>query len=204
MRDEKTRDPMSTAPVPLWLISILLGLLVWGAWYIVRNAGSFDPRVYFPYHSLAEVVEMQPPQNEESDLLQKGERLFRDYCAVCHMNDGTGNPVNGCPPLVGSEWVAAPGVERLVRIVSKGLSGPVEVRGQVYDTGTMGAIGDQMPGDDNQKVENIAAILSYVRRRFAGDSGVVQPGTVAAIRSQIAVHSNNFTADELLLVPQFR
>jgi hypothetical protein len=93
-------------------------------------------------------------------------------------------------------------VGRLVRIVSKGLTGPIEVRGKIYDTGTMGAIGDQMPGDGDQKAENIAAITSYIRKVFGGGARLVRPEEVAAIRAQIALHKENFTAYELKSIPE--
>jgi len=192
----------STEPVPVWLMVSLYLLLFWAAVYFDRHSGWFDPHVYAPYRSLEEVMQMQPPKNDESDFVFKGQKLFHDNCAVCHQDSGAGNPANGCPPLAGSEWVAAPGVGRLVRIISKGLAGPVEVRGRIYDTGTMGAIGDQMPGDENQKAENIAAIISYIRKDFGGGAGPVRPDEVAVIRAQIAGRTASYTAEELKLITE--
>jgi mono/diheme cytochrome c family protein len=192
----------STGAAPVWLMVMLYLLLFWGMVYFDQHSGWFDSRIYAPYRSLEEVVMMQPPKDDDSDLLFKGQRLFQANCAVCHMDNGAGNPVNGCPPLAGSEWVAAPGAGRLVRIISKGLTGPIEVRGKLYDTGTMGAIGDQMPGDEMEKAENIAAIISYIRKVFGGGARLVRPNEVAAIREQIVRHQENFTAHELKSIPE--
>jgi mono/diheme cytochrome c family protein len=191
----------SNHPIPIWLKVVVLVLLCWGIRYVYQFRGSFDPHVYLPYRSLAEVIQMQPPRDAEWDFFSEGERLFHGNCAICHMANGAGNPANGCPPLAGSEWVAAPGAGRLVRIISKGLTGPIQVRDKVYDTGTMLAIGDQMPGDEHQKARNIAAIITFIRKNFGGGAGPVRPEQVAAIRAQIAGHSASFTPDELKSVP---
>jgi mono/diheme cytochrome c family protein len=189
-------------PVPVWLMVLLFVLLFWGMVYFDRNSGWFDVRVYSPYRSLDEVARMQPATSDESEFLSKGQLLFHDNCAVCHMDNGVGNPANGCPPLAGSEWVAARGSGRLVRIVSKGLTGAVEVSDKIYNTGTMGAIGDQMPGGERAKSENIAAILSYIRKTFGEGAKPVRADEVATIRAQISGRKESYTSDELKLVPE--
>src|SRR5258708_7803704 len=148
--------------VPVWLIILLFLLLYWAMVYFDEHAAWFNEQVYAPYRTIDQVIAFQPPSGE-GDFIQKGKQLYSLNCAVCHMEGGTGNPANGCPPLMGSEWVSAPGPGRIIRIVSKGATGPIEVSGKVWSTGTMLSIGDQMPGDEKQKAENIAAIIAYVR-----------------------------------------
>jgi len=118
------------------------------------------------------------------------------------MENGSGNPGNGCPPLVGSEWVKNPGPGRIVRIVSKGLTGPIEVKGQVYSTGTMLPIGDQLEGDERKKSEDIAAIVSYVRKTFGNVGKLVTPEQVLAVRGQIKDRTTNFSPDEVKDTPE--
>jgi len=79
---------------------------------------------------------------------------------------------------------------------------PVLGIGGPRDTGTMGATGDQMPGDEMEKAENIAAIISYIRKVFGGGARLVRPNEVAAIREQVARHKENFTAYELKSIPE--
>ena len=43
---------------------------------------------------------------------------------MCHQPTGLGLP-NMFPPLAGSDWVTAPGPERLIRIVLHGFQGPI-------------------------------------------------------------------------------
>jgi len=188
--------------VPVWIIILLLLLIYWGMLYFDQHSGWFNQDVYPPYHSIAEVESFQIPKGEDDALVLKGKQLFSLTCAVCHMETGIGNPANGCPPLIGSEWVAAPGSGRIVRIVSKGLTGPIEVKGQVYSTGTMLPIGDQMPGDEKEKAESIAAIISYVRKTFGNNAKGVKPDYVGSIRSQIKDHVASYTVDELKTVPE--
>src|SRR5262245_32175612 len=106
------------APVPVWLLILLFVLLYWGMVYFDQRGAWFDQRVYTPYMSFVQQSEMWPKSNDDA-IFAKGKAIFNLNCAVCHMETGVGNPANGCPPLVGSEWVTTPGPGRLVRIISK-------------------------------------------------------------------------------------
>src|SRR5262249_55076598 len=156
----------------------------------------FDQQVYTPYTSFTEIDRMWPKSGDE-DFLRRGKKIFSDYCAVCHMETGVGNPANGCPPLVGSEWVMTPGPGRLVRIVTKGPIGPIQVKGQTYN-GTMTPIGDSLPGDERQKAEGTAALVSYVRKTFGNIPKVTTTEQVLPIRAQIKDRTAPFTEQELM------
>ncbi len=196
-------EPSATfATVPIWLFMVMLLLLYWGAVYFDREGGWFSASVYRPYRDLEQVVAMQPSAGPEEELIRRGKVLFTANCAVCHMESGVGNPANGCPPLDGSEWLRAPGVGRLVRFVSKGLTGPIEVKGQTWSTGAMLPIGDQLPGSEEEKDDKIAAILSYVRYVFGGKAPPVAPATVTAIRAEIKNNSGPFHVRDILQIPE--
>ena len=199
---EGTEPRVGRAAVPVWLIILLFVMVYWGMVYFDLHGAWFNPEVYAPYRSRPELEAMQPRQDDNAELFLKGKQMFSLTCAVCHMETGVGNPANGCPPLVGSEWVTAPGPGRITRIVSKGLIGPLEVKGQSYGTGTMLPIGDQLPGDEKEKAESIAAIISYVRKAFGNVPVAVKPEQVQAIREEIKGHSAPFTATELKAVPE--
>jgi mono/diheme cytochrome c family protein len=187
--------------VPIWMFIVLFLLLYWGMVYFDQRSGWFNEQVYAPYHSLEELTAYQPV-NDAAGFLLKGKKLFQDNCAVCHMDTGIGNPGNGCPPLVGSDWVAAKGPGRLIRIISKGAQGPIEVGGKPFPGGTMLAIGDQMPGDEDQKAQNIAAIISYIRDTFGNKASPVTPEKVKAVRTEIKDRNTNYSPQELKSAPE--
>jgi mono/diheme cytochrome c family protein len=190
-----------TRPVPVWLFVLLFLLLYWAMVYFDLHGAWFNQEVYAPYHSFEQVAAFQPVSGIQ-EFVQKGKALYSVNCAVCHMDGGIGNPANGCPPLMGSEWVAAPGPGRIIRIVSKGATGPIEVSGKTYSGGTMLAIGDQMPGDEKQKAENIAAIISYIRQTFGNKASPVTPEEVAAVREQIKKKTSYYSPEDLKAAPQ--
>jgi len=198
---DSTEPQAGRRPVPIWLMFLPFPLGYWGMVYFDQQSGWFDKNVYEPYGSTEELLVMQPPAPGGEQLVL-GKKLFHDNCAVCHMDTGTGNPGNGCPPLAASEWVSAAGPARIVRIVSKGLTGPIQVKGQTWSTGTMLAIGDQLPGDEKEKSEKIAAIISYIRNEFGNKASSITPEKVAAIRAKIATRTSNFTPTEVSATPE--
>jgi len=195
-------EPRATRrPVPIWLFILLFLLLYWAMVYFDQRSGWFAEQVYVPFESVQQVVLYQPPSGD-ADFIRQGKQLYSFYCSACHMETGAGNPGNGCPPLDGSEWVSAPGPGRIIRLVSKGGQGAIEVKGTVYSTGTMLAIGDQMVGDEKKKAENIAAILSYIRKTFGKNASLVTPEQVAKVRTEIKDHSGYFSPEELKAAPE--
>ena len=188
--------------MPVWPISLMLALLFLGAWYFDLYGGWFEAKVYAPYSSVADVQRFQPNTDPNASFIAQGKKLFSDNCAVCHMETGVGNPGNGCPPLVDSEWVKHPATDRMIMIISKGLSGPITVNGKVYNTGVMLGVGDSLPGDEKEKSAKIAAITSYVRKQFGNIPAVVKPEQAEAVRASFKDRGPvNFTAEDLLKVP---
>src|SRR5690606_23311679 len=66
------------------------------------------------------------------DQIKAGQALFAGTCSTCHMPDGKGMP-GVFPPLAGSDWLGR-GNDELIRIVLNGLSGPIKVSGQDYNS----------------------------------------------------------------------
>ena len=192
---EAAEPQAGSQAVPVWLLVSILVLVYWGLVYFDQNGGWFSRQVYGPYHSVEEVGGWWPP-DEGGAFLAKGQLLFKNNCAICHMETGVGNPVNGCPPLVGSEWVKAAGPNRLIRLASVGASGPIEVGGKPYN-GTMLPVGNQLPGDEKEKSESVAAILSYVRKTFGNIPTPIKPEQAASVREKIKDRMTPYTAEEL-------
>ena len=124
---------------------------------------------------------------------EDGAQIYSTLCGACHGPDGKG--LNGLPPLVGSEWPkGAPA--RSIKIILNGLSGPVEVAGKTY------AI-DMPPQGAVLSDEKIAAVLTYVRKTFAGGAGPVSVDEVKAVRAATAKRTTPWTAEELLKAHPF-
>ena len=117
-----------------------------------------------------------------------GASVFSSRCAACHQATGQGLP-GAFPPLAGSEFVLGDG-ERAVRIVLRGLSGPVTVKGLPFNNG-MPAWADQLSDAE------IAAVLTYVRSSFGNVAPAVTADVVAAQRAATASRTAPWMVGEL-------
>src|SRR2546429_2521591 len=200
----QTSEPTSgSAQAPVWLFVLLALLAFWGMGFLDSHGGGFQPVVYAPYKSVEELAEDQPTSKEDV-VFRKGKLIYASYCMVCHIETGLGNPANFCPPLSGSEWVLAKEPGRIIRIVSKGLTGPIQVAGKQFGAGQMFAVGDTMPEEEPQKAENIAAVLTFIRanKEWGNNASPVTVEQVSAVRKKIADRSAAWVADELLKIPE--
>jgi nitrite reductase (NO-forming) len=91
--------------------------------------------------------------------VERGKRVFMQTCFACHQPDGRGLP-GVFPPLAGSDFLKADR-ERPVRIVTKGLSGPVTVNGRAFNS----VMPAQVLTD-----QQIADVLTYVTNSW-GNTG---------------------------------
>ena len=152
--------------VPIWLIVAFGLLFYWGQVFMADNAGGFSKDVYSPYASYDEVA-MANPQDPEAKRRAEGLRVFTATCSACHQATGLGQAGN-FPPLAGSEWVLAPGANRIAHAVLYGLTGPITVKGQQFN-GTM------LSWKDTYTDDQLAAVLTYVRSQWGNNAGPVTP-----------------------------
>jgi mono/diheme cytochrome c family protein len=193
----ETRD----AVVPIWLILLTALLFFWGAVYFDDHSGWFNTKVYSPYQSFNQVQDFQPrPFGPDKEL---GRRKFEDVCAVCHGSDGRGKP-GQAPPLAGSEWVNARGINRLVRIPVLGLNGTIEVIGQQYNfpSGGMTPAAPQSARTSNFTDEQLANVLTYIRSAWGNTGSEVTEEEVKAIRDNIGNRATPMTMDEVKSLPE--
>ena len=135
-------------------------------------------------------ADAKPLTPEQRALVLRGAEFYRSSCVNCHGEDGMGVGAAG-PPLADSVWVThAP--ERLVRIILHGLSGPIEVRGETWDS-VMPGHGHHPELDD----EVMAGLLTHLRRSWGHAGRAVDPEFVATIRADTAGRSALWTAAEL-------
>ena len=134
---------------------------------------------------------VRPLSAEEQKWFEQGKELFLVSCGACHQPHGMGQE-GLAPPLVDTDWVLGP-PQRMVRIVLHGLHGPVNVKGRTYQL-DMPALG---VFDDDQ----IAGILTYVRREWGHTATPVEPELVKKIRAETEKREEAWTEAELMKIP---
>ena len=178
--------------VPLWIVLVMGCLFFWGEMFLDEHAGGFQETVYEPYHSFQEVTAALP-MDDKGAFIAKGKKVFDSTCSLCHQPNGMGKE-GTAPPLAGSDWVNNKGPNRIARIVLDGLNGPITVSGKDY---SLAMVAWKSSFNDEQ----IAAVLSYIRSQWGNKGSVIKPEQIKAIRAATASHDANWTATELLAVP---
>lgn len=134
-------------------------------------------------------------QYEEIRMYRIGQDVFlRDaHCVTCHQANGQGIP-GIYPPLAKSEWLDDD--ERLIKIVLKGLWGPIDVAGQHYDPGK--GVPPMMGFGEMLNDIELAAVLTYIRQSFGNNGELMADETVRRVRQATAGRANFYMVDELL------
>jgi mono/diheme cytochrome c family protein len=134
---------------------------------------------------------VKPLSKSELALFEKGKATYAGLCAGCHQPSGGG--MHGlAPALVDSEWVlAAP--EIAARIILHGLAGPIKV-GSVSWNLEMPPLGAALSD------EQIAGVLTYVRREWEHTASPVSPELVAKLRKEFGSRMKSWSESELRAV----
>jgi mono/diheme cytochrome c family protein len=133
-------------------------------------------------------------KGKDLDLYLEGSKIYakEGYCTTCHQSNGKGLSASGFPPLANSKWSVG-SEERLIKLVLKGLMGPMEVNGVKYS--------GQVPMTPYGGLLNdreVAAVLTYVRNSFGNKASAVDPMKVKAVRASVASKKDIYNASQLL------
>jgi len=133
----------------------------------------------------------------EKRLYDLGKEVFhRDaHCATCHQANGAG--VAGIyPPLnvAGNPWLADD--ERLIKVVLKGLWGPLELGGQRF--GPKNGVPPMLGFAGMINDEEAAGVLTYVRQSFGNNLPPVSAEQVAKVRAKTEKRSDFYMVEEIL------
>lgn len=110
---------------------------------------------------------------ELAALQATGKDVYDRVCVACHQADAKGLP-GSFPPLAGAGgFYGDP--QNMARIVTKGLSGEIEVLGSKYN-------GVMPPQEGALSDYEIAAVTTYVRTSFGNNDGMVTPDDVKAVK----------------------
>ena len=112
---------------------------------------------------------------EQSLAIHPGKVVYDRYCLACHQVDGSGVP-GMYPPLKKADWAALDD-EKLIRILLQGVSGEIEVDGEVYN--------GQMPAHHFLTDQQVSNVLTYLRSQYGNISKQITPGEVGSIRNTI-------------------
>jgi len=147
---------------------------------LASRAGAVLARIEWPGKPGA-AAPIVPLTADEQNRFDAGREVYRNICQGCHQPDGRGQD-RVAPPLVGSALtLAAPGIP--ARILLHGKDGPM---------GLMPPIGFTLND------EQIASVLTYVRREWGQGGSPVDPATVKSVRDQNASRTRPWTHDELM------
>ena len=127
--------------------------------------------------SLAPMQGDTPVQAIEAAALSRGEGLFVDNCAACHMNDGAGI-THVFPALMGSSAIQARKPASVVRIVLEGAAVPGAPGQTSYLA--MPAFGRKLNDQE------VADVTTYIRNAWGNRAPIVDAGFVAKSRKALA------------------
>jgi nitrite reductase (NO-forming) len=106
---------------------------------------------------------------------ERGKQVYMGVCFACHMPDGKGLP-NVFPPLAGSDYLLADR-DRAIRIVLKGLMGPVTVNGATFNSA--------MPPQEAALTEQqIADVLTYVSTNMGNKGSAFTVDDVRRVKNE--------------------
>jgi mono/diheme cytochrome c family protein len=131
-------------------ISIVVFTLVLVSVYVLAQTGAADMKV----------------------SIQRGKKVYDQYCLACHQADGGGVPRMN-PPLQKTDYVTGE-KKRLINIVLKGLNDPIEINGEEYV--------NPMASHAHLSDQQIADVLTFIRNNFGNKAGAVSPAEVKALR----------------------
>ncbi|ODS54877.1 MAG: hypothetical protein ABS36_10495 [Acidobacteria bacterium SCN 69-37] len=149
---------------------------------IARRLSAVLGRVEWPGKPGSTVV--RPLTTAEQQRFEAGREIYGNLCIACHQATGLGED-KVAPPLAGSVMLEG-GVGRAVRILVDGKEGPV---------GLMPPLG-QVFSD-----EQIAQVLTYVRRSWGNVADPVAPAEIQRIRGQLPPRARPWTNQELAALP---
>ena len=90
-----------------------------------------------------------------------GADVYEENCEMCHEVGGVGIPEE-IPPLVGNPRIDD--LEYLARVILQGVSGPIEVGGEIYE--------EEMEGFPELSESEVAALIDYIQGGFAAPTSV--------------------------------
>lgn len=147
---------------------------------MVRLGRSVAGRLDWPGKPVP-VVSVTPLTPDEQGRFDAGAELYKNICIACHQADGRGRE-KMAPSLVGSRYVTSQDGGNVARILLGGKEGPV---------GLMPPLASALSDDQ------IAAVLTYIRREWGHTAPAVASDDVKEIRGLTKTRTRPWTDAEL-------
>jgi putative membrane-bound dehydrogenase-like protein len=148
---------------------------------LAAAARSLAGRVSWPSKPAPPAVEVVPLTPEQQKRYAQGQELYNNLCVACHQPDGQGRE-KIAPTLVNSRYVIAADAGIPTRIVLAGKEGAV---------GLMPPLGASLSD------EQIAGVLTYIRREWGHTASAVAPADVKEVRGMTASRTRPWSEDEI-------
>jgi mono/diheme cytochrome c family protein len=126
-----------------------------------------------------------PLTADQQQRFDRGREIFQNICQNCHQPDGRGMD-KVAPSLVDSTLALAPG----------------EVTARILLNGKEGSVGLMPPLGMTLTDEQVASVLTYVRREWGQTGAPVDPATVTKVRGAVGQRPRPWTNDELYALPE--
>lgn len=189
---EKEEPREGFPPLPIALLFLFAIVVFVCGIYLGEKSAGFSAFVYDPNYDPATAA--QAPARPAFDPIARGERVYAQNCAQCHQASGQGLP-GVYPPLAGASWMNDNRVMPSA-ILLNGLSGPIEVKGNLYQGNAMPAFGGLLSDRD------LGAVLTYVRQAWGNQAGPISEEQVAEARALYGSRTAPWSAEELLGLPE--
>ena len=106
-------------------------------------------------------------------VMTLGKTIYAQHCKTCHQVDGAGAQ-NMIPTLIKTDYVLG-NKARLIKILLNGMNGEITVNGDIYS--------NEMPSQKKLTDNEIAAVLTYVRKSFGNKASAVTVSEVKTVRA---------------------
>lgn len=155
---------LGTLPTVMIIVTLAVGVLV-VPWMLLRGIHRSDASKELVADSIAERDHVA------------GAKIYTRSCAGCHEARGQGRK-GRFPTLVDSPWLIED-KETPIRLLLLGVTGPMEVHGELYDS-LMPNMGVTLSDRE------IAQVLSFARSSFGNEASPVTEDEVAKVRASLA------------------
>jgi mono/diheme cytochrome c family protein/glucose/arabinose dehydrogenase len=145
-----------------------------------RRATAVLERVGWPGKAGMATATAAPLTPAEQQRFDAGQVIYKTVCEACHQPDGRGRE-KLAPSLVGSELAL----------------GPDGIPARILINGKEGSVGLMPPLGGGMTDEQVADVLTFVRRSWGQTAPAVAPASVGAIRAQVAGRTRPWTNEEL-------